>query len=214
MATKQDDKGVKVVAPGTALFHEGQPGDRMYVIKRGRVQLSKKVMGENIVLEELGAGEFCGELALINDQPRAVTAVVIQEAELIPVDAAQFEGMLRGNADIAVRMMKKMCQRLTQAQYRISNLAMRSNAGRLLHQLRAEATRRDGRAPLPENLAEVLNLEIGEIKRLLNQFVRDELISVDPDGYFTVIDNAAIDRYLRFLELGDRFDYISAAPGR
>ena len=85
----------------------------------------------------------------------------------------------------------------------------------MLHQLRQEVRQYaelKGKSvhhptPLPDNLADVLALEIGEVKELLTQFVHDELISIDREGYFQIIDSVAFERYLRYLELGDRFDF-------
>ena len=209
MATKksQDDRGARSYSAGTSLFEEGQPGDRMYVIRSGRVRISKKVCDEEVTLEELGPGEFLGELALVNDQPRAVSAMVVEDASLIAIEAQQFEAMLKGNSDIALRMMKKLCQRLTQAHHRVATMTLRSNAARLLKQLRLEAERHGGGAqvPIPHDIAEVLALELGEIKRLLGQFVHDELITLDRNGRFQIVDPDAVNRYLRFLELEDRF---------
>lgn len=218
MAKKQDDKGVQQCPAGTILFKEGEQGDRMYVIKSGRVQITKRVVDQDVLLEELRAGEFCGELALVNDQPRTVTAVVTRDASVIQIDSSQFEQMLKGNSDISLRMLKKISQRLTRAQYRITNLMLRSTAARLLHQLKSEVVNSSNFAtqgihhptPIPDDIAEVLALEIGEIKTLLSTFVRDELIAIDSNGYFQILDIQAFDRYLKYLELKDRFDFHDA----
>lgn len=185
----------------------------MYVIKSGRVRLTKKVHDAEIVVEELSNGEFCGELAMLGSAQRPVTAVVIEEASVIQVKSNQFEDMIRGNTDIALRMLKKLTQRLTEAQYRVSNLILRSDTARVLHQLRAEALQETGKVealtPIPDNLADVLAMEIGQVKRVLNQLVRDEMITVDKRGYFQIIDPPAFDRYLQYLELHDRFGDLS-----
>lgn len=213
MATETKEKAVIEVPEGTVLFREGEEGSNMFVVKSGRVRLRKRVHNTDVVVDELSAGAFCGELALINDQPRPVTATVIEEASLLRIGADQFEKMVRKNEDIALRMLKKMGQRLTQAQYRVSNLILRTPEGRLLRQLRREAERAgDGedlsaRAPVPDDLADSLALEIGEVKKLLNELVRQKLIDIDKDGYFQIIDPKAFDRYLSYLELHDRFQY-------
>jgi CRP/FNR family cyclic AMP-dependent transcriptional regulator len=208
------EKGIKQCPAGTVLFREGEAGDRMYVIKSGVIRISKRVFDAEVALEDLGAGEFCGEIALLGaGSSRLVTATVIQDAAVIPLDAPQFETMVRTNADIAMRMLKKMTQRLTESHYRISNLILRSTRGRVLHQLRHEVMVRSttpgqlSAAPLPDNLADALALELGEVKQLLNQLVKDELIALDRNGYFQIQDLAAFDRYLRYLELQDRFSY-------
>jgi CRP-like cAMP-binding protein len=169
------------------------------------------VFDQEVVVEELRAGDFCGEISLVTQQPRPVTATVSKEAAIIQIDAAQFENMVRSNSDIAVRMMKKMSRRLTQAQFRISNFTLRTTRARLMHQLRWESQRAsekfDAAAPIPDDLAEVLSLEIGEVKRLLGEMVRDDLIQIDKDGNFNIMDITAFDRQLKYLELKDHFEY-------
>lgn len=183
----------------------------MYVIKSGSVRLTKKVHDAEIVVEELGSGEFCGELAILGTAERPVTAVVIEDASVIQVQTDQFEDMIRGNTDIALRMLKKLTQRLTEAQYRVSNLILRSNTARVLHQLRAEAKRQNDSisdaTPIPDDLADVLAMEVGEVKKVLSELVRDEFISIDKRGYFQIVDPAAYNRYLSYLELQDRFSF-------
>lgn len=218
MASKKTEpleKGVKQCPAGTVLFREGDQGDRMYVIKSGRVQIAKLVVDAHVVVEELGPGEFCGELALVNKQKRPVTATVVKDASVIQIDASQFEHMLKSNSEIALRMLKKMSQRLTTSHYRVSNLILKDPKARLLHQLLNEVKNNPSFAehgvhhptPIPDNLPEVLAMEIGEVKELLGQFVRDDLLSIDHKGYFQIIDDQSFGRYLRFLELHDRFDY-------
>ena len=183
----------------------------MYVIKSGRVRLTKKIHDSEVVIEDLGDGEFCGELAMLGTSTRPVTAVVVDDASVIQVQTDQFEDMVRGNTDIALRMLKKLTQRLTQSQYRVSNLILRSNTARVLHQLRAEVRNRGddltAATPIPDNLADVLAMEAGEVKKVLTDLVRDEVITIDRKGHFRIIDPASYDRYLRYLELQDRFSF-------
>ena len=215
MATKKTEGSDRECAPGTVLFREGETGDKMYVIKKGLVRLSKRVHDSDIVVEDLGPGEFCGEVALVNGQPRPVTATALTKARVIQIDSSQFETMLKSESEIAVRMVKKISQRLTKAQYRISNMALRTTRARVLHQLRSEIYSASGfsengfdtTTPIPDNLPDVLAIEFGEIKKILNEFVSDELISIERNGHFRIVDGGAVDRYLRYLELGDRFEY-------
>jgi CRP-like cAMP-binding protein len=211
LAKAKKDKGVTQCAAGTVLFREGEDGAKMYVIKSGRVRLTKRVFDQDVVIEELRGGDFCGEISLVTEQQRPVTATVVQDAAVIQIESAQFENMIRGNSDIAVRMMKKMSRRLTQAQFRISNFTLRTTRARLMHQLRWESHRAseefDAVAPIPDDLADVLQLEIGEVKRLLGELVRDDMIQIDKRGNFHIIDITAFDRQLKYLELKDHFEY-------
>lgn len=214
MATTKAQKGEKGVTQcpaGTVLFREGDDGKKMYVIKSGTIRLTKRVFDTDITIEELKGGDFCGEISLVSDQPRPVTAIVTADATVIPIEAAQFEKMIRDNADIAVRMMKRMTRRLAEAQFRISNFTLRTTRARLMHQLRHESSRVSDTfavsAPIPDDLADVLSLEIGEVKRLLGELVRDDLIEIDKKGNFLISDVQAFDRHLKYLELKDHFEY-------
>ena len=204
---KSADKGVTQCPAGTVLFREGETGKKMYVIKSGKVRMTKKIHDTDIAIEDLGAGDFCGEISLVTEQPRPTTATVVQDASVIQIEASQFENMVRSNSDIALRMLKKMSKRLTEAQFRIANFSMRNNKGRLMHQLRWEADRSEGKAPLPDNLPDVLALELGEVKLLLGELVRDDLIDIDKNGFFEIVDEPAFGRYLKYLELHDHFEY-------
>lgn len=213
MATDTKEKAVIECSAGTVLFREGEEGSNLYVIKSGRVRLQKAVHETRVGLGELGAGAFCGELALINDQPRPVTATVVEDASLLKVDAEQFETMVQKNSDIALRMLKKMGQRLTEAQYRVTNLILRTPAGRIVRQLRTEARRAgndDGLetpTPIPDDLADALALEVGEVKLVLENLIDRDLIEVDDNGNFTIVDPEAFERFLSYLELRDQFEH-------
>src|SRR4051812_46571866 len=64
----------KAFPPGTILFKEGDTGKEMYVIQSGKVRISKTVRDVEKTLVELPAGEFFGEMSILNDKPRSATA--------------------------------------------------------------------------------------------------------------------------------------------
>src|ERR687892_521061 len=87
---------------GTVLFRDGDPGKEMFVLQSGKVAISKKVREVEKVLATLGPGEFFGEMAIISNKPRNATATVSQDARVLVIDPKTFEGMIRGNGEIAV----------------------------------------------------------------------------------------------------------------
>ena len=65
------------LARGDALFHEGDPGDRLYVVTEGNVKLHRTSPdGRENMLAVLGPGELIGELSLFDPGPRTATASV------------------------------------------------------------------------------------------------------------------------------------------
>jgi CRP-like cAMP-binding protein len=105
----------KEFAQGTVLFREGEPGKEMYVVQQGRVTVSKRVGDVEKILASLGPGEFLGEMSILNNKPRSATATCAEAARLLVVDAKTFEAMIRGNAEIAIRIMKTLAARLGDA---------------------------------------------------------------------------------------------------
>ena len=114
---------------GTVLFREGEPGREMFVVQAGRVRISKRVGEVETALATLGQGEFFGEMSILNNRPRTATATVVEDARLLVIDPRTFDAMLRGNAEVAIRMIKKLADRLEEADRRIEQLLRREAAG-------------------------------------------------------------------------------------
>jgi CRP/FNR family cyclic AMP-dependent transcriptional regulator len=121
---------------GTVLFEEYDPGSRMYVIRRGKVKIARHNGEHEIVLAMLGPGEFFGEMALLENLPRSATATVTEDAELVEVDGRTFEEMVRGNVEIAVRVMRKLASRVRELDRRLQHLLLESGVGRAVEVLR------------------------------------------------------------------------------
>src|SRR5947207_11425114 len=149
---------------GTILFREGDKGEKMYVIRSGKVNISKHIADSDITLAVLGAGEFFGEMALLEGLPRSAGAMVVEDALLIEVEQAAFETLVRKNGEIAVRLMRRLSSRLREADRQIHSLMSRSGAARALSLVRtlAELPDRKGRRVLPEELTpEVVMARVG-----------------------------------------------------
>ncbi len=121
---------------GTVLFEENDPGSRMFVIRTGRVRIFRRVADSEIVLAFLGPGEFFGEMALLENLPRSATAETMEPTMLIEVDGTTFEEMVHGNAEIAVRMLRKLASRVRESDRRIQNLLGEGDLGRAVEVLR------------------------------------------------------------------------------
>lgn len=206
------DRYAKSYKAGEVLFQEGDPGTEVFVIQAGRVRLTKRVFRTSVVVEDLGKGDFCGELALVMKTTRPVTATVLENARLLVIPAEQFSLMVEQNASITMQMLRRLATRLTRAQFRMSNFALRQPMARMLHQLRAEwkvaALQGDQGVPLiPDDLAEALGMEAGEVKQILERAVADKLIEIDAQGVFRITNNESYDRLLSYLELRDHFEF-------
>ena len=195
----------------TVLFREGESGKEMYVLQSGRVVITKKVRDQQKTLAVLGAGEFFGEMALISNKPRNATATVAEAARLLVIDPKTFEGMIRGNSEIAVRMIKKLAERLADADAQIETLLLADPGSRVVHYLLTACQTR-GRAAeegveIDLQARELPGLTgVGEpgIQSMLERLERLALVERNGDR-LTVRDTARLDEYLSYLEMRWKF---------
>lgn len=92
----------------STIFAEGTPGDAMYVVLDGEVEL--RVRGE--VLEVAGPGDIVGEMALIDAKPRSATARAISDCRLASVDERRFLYMVHETPLFALHVMRVLADRL------------------------------------------------------------------------------------------------------
>ncbi len=96
------------LAPGESLFHQGDPGDRMYVLLEGTLDI---LIGQRIV-ESLGEGGIVGEMAMIDQSPRAASAIAKTPCRLVGVDRNRFHLLVESDPSFSTHVMKVMADRL------------------------------------------------------------------------------------------------------
>ncbi len=201
----------KEFSKGTVLFREGEAGREMFVLQSGRIAISKRVRDEEKVLAVLGPGEFFGEMAIISNRPRNATATVSEDAKLLVIDPKTFEGMIRGNAEIAVRMIKKLAERLSEADAQIENLLHSDPVSRVVHYI-LQACQTRGR-PMEEGMEIEVQvrelpqqLGVGEpaIRSILDRLERAALVERAGDR-LTIYDTARLHDFLQYLEMKWKF---------
>ena len=99
---------VMVLPAGQALFAEGDAGEAMYVLVSGTAD----VMLHGKVLETAKSGAILGEMAIIDNSPRAATVVAREDCSLIAINANRFSALTREVPDFALHVMRAMSDRL------------------------------------------------------------------------------------------------------
>jgi CRP/FNR family cyclic AMP-dependent transcriptional regulator len=200
---------------GTVLFREGDPGREMYVLQTGEVEISRHMGDEDTVIAVLRAGEFLGEMAIVNNRPRSATATVKRESRMLVIDSRTFEAMLRGKTEIAVRMIRTLAARLERANQQIELLLLRDVNHRVAQCLRQMADEQEhsiGPARfVPITLGQLAAraaLREDEVAEVVDRLVRAQLVApvsgVEP-GY-AIPEPGRLIEFLEFLELKQRVD--------
>jgi len=109
-------------ADGDAIISEGETGDCMYVVQSGRVTVVKAREGKEIVLGELGPGDFFGEMALFAPEVRSATVRASGEATVLTVDKRTLLGRIQKDPTLAFRMLEHLASRLREIDHRFARI--------------------------------------------------------------------------------------------
>lgn len=131
---------------GEVIFREGDSGTVMFVIESGDVEISRSARGPQPVAV-LGAGDFFGEMAILEDQPRFATATARSACSLRSVDRAGFADLLQQDLETTVRIMRNFAGRLRQVE---AELSEQSQALAQLRQRLSSPTVQRAAVPAPE----------------------------------------------------------------
>lgn len=204
---------------GTVLFREGEMGSTMYVVQKGSVRITRQVGSKEALLAVLPPGEFFGEMALVNDRSRSATATVAEDAYLVELDKRTFEAMIRGNTEIAVRMIKRLADRLERANRQIDVLLHREADHRVVFHLHNEAAVSGTPGPAgilvrvtEQNLSQQLGLTPGEVRDVLGRLERARLVRRTSGGDLLISEVGRLIEFLEVVEIQERFGTLERTP--
>ncbi len=121
---------------GHVVCQEGEKGDALYVILKGKVKVCLyDENGREYILDAIGEGGFFGELALIDELPRSANVITLEQCDLLVVKRQDFVRVLMENPTITLGILKVLSRRLRAADEKIKGLAFYSVEGRILKHL-------------------------------------------------------------------------------
>ena len=95
------------------ICRQGEPGDKMYIIKSGVVSVYGEKHGEEFYLSDLRRGDFFGEMALLSEIPRTATVRVLLDAELFYISKDDFQDLLIKNKSIGLYLSRYYARRMS-----------------------------------------------------------------------------------------------------
>jgi len=118
---------LRPVKKGEILFHTGEPGDRMFVVRSGQVELfTQDKMGQKIALESPGPGDQFGELALFDGGARTASAAVLEDGEVLTLDREDLLSFVRRHPEAGLDMLAIMTRRIRETNARLASMAARN----------------------------------------------------------------------------------------
>ncbi len=198
----------KKVPAGTVLFQEGDRGEEMYIIQAGKVKISKKVRGVEKTLAMLEKGEFFGEMSILNDKPRSATAETVEDSDLLVIDRKTFDTLIRGNPEITVRFIKRLADRLREANEQMEALMIKDNTSRLVNILAKQVKDQKKAGELSisvDDLAGLAGIEKALAKTILEKLASVKIIELTAAEMVRILNQEQVDRLLKYLEMREIF---------
>ncbi|MFC1855860.1 Crp/Fnr family transcriptional regulator [Thermodesulfobacteriota bacterium] len=183
------EKFGKAFEKGTILFEDGDDSKEMYIIQSGKVKITKqfKDLEETLVIFE--EGDFFGEMATLNDKPRSANATVMEESSLLVIDPDTFEAMISNSNEVALRMIKKLAERLQETDDLIEKLLHKDYNSKVMTTLIRIAydlgDERDSNIKIKISLTKLAaqtGINKGKIKNVIHELVKRGIVKVEPEG--------------------------------
>jgi len=189
---------------GEVLFQKGDPGDGLLAILKGRIKISTlSAEGREVVLNIMGPGELFGEIALIDGKARTADATVMEDAELVVIDARDFLPFIESRPQIASRLLIMLCDRVRWVNDLYEDAVFRHLPARLAkHLIRlGETFGAEGDEGLTigiklsqQDLGNLMGATRESVNKQMRAWVTDGVISVD-QGRITIRDRDQLALY-------------------
>jgi len=202
----------KKLNPGEVLFNEGEQGDVMYLIRQGKIKITKGKGEDEKVLAVLKEGDFFGEMAIIDGSPRSAGAIAATPVSLLVIDKENFQSKIRENPLIHY-ILETISRRLRNADEQIKMLTIKSEERRVVAYIITKAKEAGKKtdqgieiSPFSfENLAHMTGIQEDKIKNYVTNLVRANLITLK-ENTMTVRGVEDLDDYLRYIALKEKFE--------
>jgi len=178
---------------GEVLFHEGDPGDALFIVASGAVKVVvPSEDGEEAILATLRRGDFLGELALLDGAPRSASAIAMEPTETLALPRDQFRVLVATEPAIRDALLASLAGELRRLTTHVAELHFLDLTGRLAARLARLAEEHgepgaDGSvrldAPLTQSdLAAMIGATRQSVNKLLGEFEASGLIRIERDS--------------------------------
>ena len=175
---------VKTYPKNAFLFSEGDLTDSLYVIYSGKVKaVIIDEQGKEVILSMFGAGDYFGEIALIDGRQRSASIMTREPVQVLILTRNDLREILGRNPDFAINLLKGMVKRLRESNKQIESLALMDVYGRVARLLSHLATSRSGRTVVAERLT---HQEIASMTGASREMVSRILKGLISSGHISV----------------------------
>lgn len=192
---------------GEVLFHQGDPGDALFVVTSGAVKISlPSEEGDEAIIATLNAGDFFGELALLDGAPRSATATALESTETLALARPRFRELIAGEPALRDALLAALAAELRRLTTHVQELHFLDITGRLAARLTHLAASQGVDAPdgavrldarlTQSDLASMIGATRQSVNKLLGIFADDRLLRLERDA-IVILDREGLARIAR-----------------
>jgi CRP-like cAMP-binding protein len=176
--------------PGEMIFSEFEPGDTFYLIQSGRVELVKIIGDIEKTLDILQPSEMFGEMAILENSPRSATAIALDVVKVLEFNAQNFEILMLGNPQIALKLLRMFAKRIYDSKRRFMILTLDEPQAKIadvflmLDETQTNIDRTTERREFKttvDDIAHWAGMSIAETREILGHFVTQRRMEMYPD---------------------------------
>jgi CRP/FNR family cyclic AMP-dependent transcriptional regulator len=190
-------------AKDDVIFHADESGDVFCVIREGKVKITMiSPEGKEIILSMMGPGDFFGEMALIDDEPRSATVVAMEPLEVFTIWRTDFLEILKDNFSITRKILAELSRRVRRMSNRIESLATMDVYGRLARFF-LDLAQQQGKVldngyvavtrPTHQAIANMIGTSRETVSRLIHELMRQDLLL--SEGKTVYLSKTALDQF-------------------
>ncbi|THB66618.1 MAG: Crp/Fnr family transcriptional regulator [Spirochaetaceae bacterium] len=187
-------------SPGQVIFCEYEPGDKFYLIQKGKVQISRVIGEIEKTIDILQPGEIFGEMAILEEAPRSANAIALTEVKALEFNRDNFSILMQGNPAIALKLLKLFTKRIYDQRRRFMILTLDDVQAKvadvflMLHESEPQKTdpwdnfEQECRFNVTvEDVAHWAGLKVENCRQVLNQFAAQRRLELGRD--FILVKN-------------------------
>ena len=164
----------RVVEKGDIVVRQGEVADSLFVIASGQVKVYMTEGDREVILKTLSAGEYFGELPMLDMEPRSASVAAVERCHLQTLTYKSLRRAMEGSSDIAKRVLETLAKRLRDADRKISTLALMNISSRVSRALLELAILSNGRMVVGEPYTQKdLAGMVGASREMVNRTLQD-----------------------------------------
>ncbi len=168
----------------SVLITEGDATDSLFIILKGRVKVYlSDDRGREVILTQQAAGEYFGELALIDDAERSASVMTTEPSTFVIITKQSFKNILAANPSIAITLIKDLTCRIRTLTANVKSLALMDVYGRVAKTLLSMATQSGDKLLIDEKLTQQdIADRVGSSREMVSKILKD----LTNGGYISV----------------------------